>query len=334
MSEFDLDHFFTESSDDMDPESFIESINQTSLPSPVHKFSQRYIEEEIGDRNVFIWKWLYKVFEHYQLKTMPNSKSKKARTIKTLLAMFVTIFDDVAEESHDRATFEQIRIIPTPTTPQKTSKEVNQSVISILCDLHAEITEQLAETPRYEIFEHMFRYDIHQAINSGYYSMLVNESIRENNINIMTPTGLDNYDCHNMCFFAFSDIDLMIDPEIDMEDIGLIREVNWDVQQMARIGNWVSTWEREIYEEDFSSGIIACALQRSVTNIEQLQNDPEAAIEAIEATTIESEFVEKWRKLHTKIQTVDDTANSIDLNHFADRMKTVMMFHLASEGYK
>lgn len=150
----------------------------------------------------------------------------------------------------------------------------------------------------------------------------------------MTQTGLNNYDSHNMCFFSILDIDMMIATPLNTTDIALVREVHWDAQQMARIGNWVSTWKREVHEEDFSSGVVARALHENVTSIEQLQSNPTTAIEAIEASSIESDFIEQWQHLNTRIQTIDDTADSVDLAHLSDRMETVMSFHLASEGYK
>lgn len=334
MNDSETGQLLAELSNDIDPETFIDNVKQTQLPPAVNDFSERYINEDIGDRNVFIWKWLYNVFKYYELDVVPDDISEETRTIKTLLAMYITIIDDVAEENHDRATFEQIRTIPTSVTTQSSPSTVVSPTVSIESDIWETMMKKLSQTPMYDEFEHLFIYDIHQAMNSAYYSMITNETIHNNNLNVMTQTGLSNYDSHNMCFFSLLDVDLMIATELDTADIALVREVHWDAQQMARIGNWVSTWKREIHEEDFSSGVVARALHKNITSIEQLRNDPIAAIDVIEDSTIESDFIERWKYLKTRIQSVDDTANSVDLRHLADRMETIMSFHLASEGYK
>ncbi len=40
---------------------------------------------------------------------------------------------------------------------------------------------------------------------------------------------------------------------------------------MARIGNWITTWKRELKEGDLSSGVFAYAVSKNVVNSEELK---------------------------------------------------------------
>lgn len=169
----------SELSTDVNIETFIEDIRQTQLPPAVNDFSEQYNKEGIGDRNIFIWKWLYNVFKYFEIDVVPAEKSEEARTIKTLLAMFITIIDDVAEEDQDKATLEQIRAIPTSVIPKKSISKVSQPTVSIELEIWETIIEKLSQTPRFDELKNLFVYNSCQAMNSAYYSLIVNELIYE-----------------------------------------------------------------------------------------------------------------------------------------------------------
>lgn len=333
MNSSETDQLVAELSTEINPQTFVKEIKQTELPPVLREFSQRCVEEEISNRGIFIWKWLYQAFGHFQLETVPKEKSEEARIIKTLYSMYITNLDDVAEETQDRATFEQARTIPSPITSKNSLEEVDQSIVSFEEDIWDRLIKELLGTPRYEQLKNIFRYDTRQSTIALEYSLLVGEHTRKS-INIILEDELIQDETHNLSFLGFLDIDLMFSPEFDMEDINSIREIYWDAEQMARIGNWVTTWEREVHEGDYTSGVIARALRKGITSIEQLENHPAAAIKVIEDSTIEADFIEEWKELHTKIQAVDNTASSIDLSRVADRMEVVLSFQLAAEGYK
>lgn len=64
---------------------------------------------------------------------------------------------------------------------------------------------------------------------------------------------------------------------------------------MARIGNWLTTWERELTEGDFSSGIVVCAIRRRViTASEAKRGDVDRLVDRITAHGIEAEFIREW----------------------------------------
>lgn len=317
-----------ELADDIDPSELVEGINQTELPPSVKKLSNRY-NEEIGIRSEFVWKWIYKLFNHCTIGCVPDGRLEATRTRKTLFTMFITIVDDIAEADNDRKTFEQARKIPFPGATVDTTQDLNLTALSLAEDVWSEFTDQLGKAPRSDEFLKLFRYDTRQAVNAMEYSLLVTESP-----DIATQTGALHYSPHNMVVFPYIDIDQMASPKFARDDLAVLRELFWKAQQMARIGNWISTWEREIHEGDFSSGVVIWALRAGVIEPKDLYKRPETAIEAIQESNIEDVLIDQWYKLYDKIETFDETADSLKLEKTIKRLKKVMVYHLASEGYK
>ena len=74
---------------------------------------------------------------------------------------------------------------------------------------------------------------------------------------------------------------------------------------MTRIGNWVSTWERELNERDFSSGIFAYSLLNKIITLEEImrvkENNCEKTkkliVSKISSSNVENAFLEEWKKL-------------------------------------
>jgi hypothetical protein len=150
--------------------------------------------------------------------------------------------------------------------------------------------------------------------------------------------GAKHYDSHNMVMFPYADIDIMYSPAFEPTDLGVLRELIWDLQRMARIGNWLTTWEREIDEGDYTAGIVVYALQNGLITLEELEDaGPEAkttVADRIKTCQVETTFLAEWEHLHRKVQNRNLEAESVDLDAFVNGIETVMEHHQASEGYK
>jgi hypothetical protein len=247
--------------------------------------------------------------------------------------MFVTVLDDLIENHGDRRTFEQARrLVQDPEAVDRSRVAVSDEYFDFIEQLWTEFSEGLEDAPRGEEFEEVFDYDCRQTLNAMDYSAVVNDNPRIANLG-----GAEHYDAHNMVMFPYADVDLMYSPDFDLADFGTVRDLLWDLQEMARIGNWLTTWEREITEGDYSAGIVVLALQEGVVTPEELEaaeDDEAAVIERIRDEEIEATFRDRWAQRYRAVRDREFDTDSVDLDALVDGMETVFQYHEASRGHK
>lgn len=312
---------------------YAETIDEVDLPDRVLKFVEEY-EAMGGDRDRFVWKWIYSLFPSFTLSSVPQRHLEEVRTQKTIFTIFITLLDDVAEKHGDSWTFDQIyRAVRWPEVEIEERGDADSAVVEFADWIWTDFESALSEAPRYDEFRNVFQYDLRQALNAMDYSRILNEHPLMANLN-----GAKHYDSHNMVMFPYADIDLMYSPSFKQMDLGVLRELIWDLQKMARIGNWLTTWEREISEGDYTAGVVVYAIQNGLVTREELETaGPEGhqtVIDRIKSYHIEELFLAEWEQLHQKVKERGLEAKSVDLDAFVDGMETVMEHHKASEGHK
>jgi hypothetical protein len=104
-----------------------------------------------------------------------------------------------------------------------------------------------------------------------------------------------------------------------------------ELQQMARIGNWLTTWERELYEGDYTAGVVVDALERDVVTPAL---DPETTIRRIKEHDIDEDFEAEWEMRYASASITDHGIESFDETALVEGMRTVMQHHIASYGHK
>lgn len=311
----------------------VPTIEDVVLPQSLTELVDEY-ETLVGTRDSYLWRWFYAVAQRFQLSCVSPSNRDEALEQKSMLTMFVTLLDDLAERDGDRATFEEARQIPFPGAHARTERHgVDTAVLEFAQHVWEQFETRLETAPRYEEFARLFRFDFRQVMNAIDYSLVTNEYL-----DASTLGGCEQYDAHNMVVFAYTDVDLMHSPSFDRTDLSDLREVLWDAQMMGRIGNWVTTWERELEEGDFSSGVIVYALQRGIVTVDELRSDdPDtkaALAERIRDHQVEEYFLTEWETRYSSLKSGRLEATSVDLDAFVEGMKMVMAYHLASRGKK
>ena len=319
-----------------DPREYTRRVNDVTLPQTVRMFADRY-DRVIGDRDRFLWKWIHNLFDKFTLTSVPSHERSDVYEHKTLLTMFVTVLDDLAESEADRGTFDAGRWIPfgvdATDHARSLTDDVNYSVLRYLADLWETIDAALRDAPRHGEFVDVFEYDLRQTFNAMAYSGLVND-----NPAMANRAETERHDAYNMTMFPYAGVDLMYSPSFDRSELGALRSILCDLQQMARIGNWVTTWERELGEGDISSGVVVCALRRGVIDYEEIAEaegrDVEELADRIRSNGIESEFTREWELRDRTVRKRTAEVESIDAERIVDGIETVMNHHLASEGHK
>ncbi|SFR66706.1 hypothetical protein [Halogeometricum limi] len=304
----------------------IEEVQATELPPAIVELSNEY-DRRVGDRDVFLWKWIHTLFDAFTLPCVPSEAWEEVKEAKTVFTMFITVLDDVADRSGDGATFEQARRIPySPESVDSEAPGVDTEVVEFAAKLWDDVNERLTDAPCYEEHLDVFRFDIRQALNAMEYARVVND-----NKDIANMAESRHHGPFNMVMFPYAGMDLMWTPDFDRNELGELRNLLLDLQKMARIGNWVTTWERELFENDYTAGVVVEALDE---NIITTDDDPENAIAAINEHEVVDQFEEEWERRYREVSARDYGIDSFDADTLVRGMRTVMEFHLGSYGQK
>ncbi|WP_254535767.1 hypothetical protein [Halomarina litorea] len=315
-----------------EPTDLITEITTVELPSVVVDVAGEY-ERVMDDRDRFLWQWIHKLFDAFTLSSVPAADRGHVKEIKTLFTVYITTLDDLIESRRDTSTFDEAcRVATAPQTVDPDRPGVDADVLEFVQDVWSRIEVRLKGAPRYDEFRSILQYDIRQGFNAMEYTRLVSD-----NKHLANGTGARTYGAHNMVLFSYTDIDLMFSPTFDQSDLSGLRDLTWDLQKMARIGNWVTTWERELTEGDYSAGVIVQALQDGIVAPDELDpanQDLDRVAQRIKERGVEEAFLAEWDQRHEEVSNRDYGVDSVDTQRFIEGMETVMEYHLASRGMK
>jgi len=308
----------------------IEVVRKIKIPSGIKKWIKEY--EKTGERDEFIWKWLYNMFQVVHLPDVPKKYQESLLELKILLTIFIVQLDDVADKGKNFNLLNELLKIPAQQDCIKYDNLNNteKKYLFFTKNLWSYIEKKIQKYPNYQKCKTFFNYDVDQVLNAMKYSYLVNQ-----NPYLINKTEYWMYLSYNMTFFVYSDFDLMCCSYFDFKKMGALREIISKAQKMARIGNWVSTWEREIEDNDFTSGVFAQAVHLGVLSADELKRKNKAnIIHKIKKAKIEKNLLYEWEKYYFEIKKIGKKMPIIDVNKFLYSFEKLIILHLTSKGYK
>lgn len=315
-----------------EPQDVLETVESVDLPESVAMVADDY-DRSIGIRDRFVWKWIYALLPAFTLDCVDPDAAATVREQKTVLTILVTTLDDIAEHEKDKTTFEEARkLLLSNGAVDRADPDADADTLEFVSRVWTDFEEEFTAAPRYDAFIDLFRYDLDQTIDAIAYSWLVSEHPTMANLEGACQDGL-----HNMVMFPYADVDLSYSSEFEATDLSALRRTIWDLERMARIGNWVSTWERELRDRDYSSGILVAALDEGIVTPDELacsSSDTDELVERIRDSDLETRFLGEWIDLYTRVQSRELCARSVDLETLTQGMRTVLRYHLATKGYK
>lgn len=308
----------------------IGAVQRVKLPPELQKWVKEY--KKVGERDEFIWKWIFKTTSMVTSPAVEKKYRKSLPVIKALLFMFDTLLDDIADKTRNKAFLNELIKIPFDSNCIVFNhlKSAERKYLLFTEKVWNYLEGAVQKYPRYKEFQDLFKYDILQLLNTMRYSYLVNT-----NPYLINKIEFWAYLPPNMTVMICSTIDLMCSPRFDIREIGRAREVFWLAQEMTRIGNWVSTWKREIDECDFTSGIWPYAIDRGVIDVNEIQRgEKEKIIKMIKKAEIEKELLTRWEKNYTEILKLGRKITSFDIKKLLLVLENSFCMHLSSRGYK
>lgn len=310
-------------------EKILEQVFKYELSDSVQHFVNKY-DQIFGKRTNFLWKWLGVVYKEsgVTLSTVDPKLLDSVTDAKILFTMFFSILDDISEFYKDEKLLESMLGIVSDS-PTVSNIEENEKLF-LFKELWDHFQKDVSKYPRYKEFKDIFKYDFNQMTNSVRFCYLMNK-----NPEYMNLQEIEIFESYNMIVFLLNGIDLMASPKFEIEDLSHLRTVFWNAQQMARIGNWLSTWKREIKEKDFCSGVIAYALSEHIITIDDLKNlNEKKIIHKIENSNVVDYFTNTWNKRYQTIKKFKNSIESVDMDKYLGGLETLIKLHLASEGFK
>ncbi|WP_440764231.1 hypothetical protein [Natronorubrum sp. DTA7] len=303
------------------------------LPKTVRPIADAY-DERIADRDRSLWRWFYRATAEFGLSCVDTDHVRRTRSAKVLATMFITVVDDVAERYGDRATLAELLKVPFEHQhADPTRASVAGEYVRFQQEVWAALRALYDDGPRAGEFAALFRFDLRQALQSVDYSALLAQ-----HPGLASERELWTYDAHNMMVLCFADIDLAHSSSFDSADLAAVREVVTRAQRMARVGNWIATWERELAEGDYSSGVVVRALESGVVSTDELRalearptgDAVEPIVAAIRESDIEGSFVDRWRREYDDAARFVDAVESVDLRTYLEGFETIFRAQLAN----
>jgi len=313
----------------------VKEVMKMKLPSSFfRKWLKEYNKVGQSNRNEYFWKWLYRTVRTVTSPTVEKKYHQSLWNIKLLMLMFVTLFDDISDKYGVRNKKLLNELVKIPFEYASINfNQLNQKereYIKFTSKIWHSIKNALKKYPRYKEFKDIFEFDVLQLLNAMKYAYLVNE-----NHHLINKIEYWNYSSHNMQAIISCTLDLMCSPKFDIRALGIMRELAWQAQKMARIGNWVSTWEREVKEKDFTSGVFANVIESGVLAVDELEKGDELEIiKKIKDAKIEEKLLKEWEEYYFRIYKLGEKIKDIDVKKILSGLERLIFYHLSSRGYK
>jgi hypothetical protein len=300
------------------------------LSPELQQWGDRY--GKVGHRNPYLWRWARQGVEITMLPCVAPDLRDFVCDTKVLGVILDVLLDDVADRNGDEDLLEALVRLPLGEDKPDLSRfpaDV-RTYAGFTIDVWREIHARARRLPRYAEFASLLRYDYLQLFNTMRYSHLLNR-----NPALLNLTEHDLYLPHNMHMMVSGTLDLMGSPDFDAAEIGHVREAVWLGQCMGRIGNLTTTWERELGEGDFTSGVYARALMHGDVTLDQLARcDREAIRAGILGGRHEDFFLDRWQDHRRALIAKRARVRSFDLGELVVGLQRLICIHLGSRGYK
>jgi hypothetical protein len=304
-----------------------QEVESQQLSQTILKWIEAY--SAFGPRDLYLWKWCALGIDLTTLPCVDAGLREHLRDTKLLSIMVNVLLDDIADR---REPGELLAVLMDLTRGVavdlgRLSAE-DRAYVEFTAKVWNEYWRRAREYPCFAAFERLLAYDLNQLFNSIQYSSLLNQQL-----GLLNVVEHDLYSPHNMMMMSFATLDLMASPQFQTTELGKLREAIWHAQWMGRIGNLLSTWQREVAVGDFTSGVFARAVALGELTIDQLQTADLAVIESSINYGEHREFYQRRWNYHRKcFQARAGEIRSLDMAGLVAGHDRFFRMHVGSRG--
>ena len=285
----------------------------------------------VGNRPRYLWQWCQRGVELTTLPGVPEKFRADVCDTKILSIMVNVLLDDVADRAQDRGLLEELFRIVRYEEPSCTALSVkDRDYADFTREVWQEYWIRARRYPLFELYRELLNYDLSQLFNTIRYSSLINR-----NPCLLNMAEHNLYSPHSMMQMSFATLDLMCLEKFPLDELGKLREVVWHAQCMGRIGNLVTTWQREIADRDFTSGVFAHAVTSGELSVDDLlYGEPRQIETAIERGGHEQHFLREWDYHLGCLTGLQKRFRAFDLDEVIQGLKRLLETELGSRGLK
>ena len=313
----------------------LERVRETELSDEMREIVQD--DGVLGDRDLLLWKWIYHIFgEPLTLETVSEEHFQEAREAASLVAIYITLIDDIGEKLGDRETFWELSKAAYPgVEPDWEREDINRDYAISTKRVWEALMDRIEDAPRSEEFMEPLMFSLRQSIQGMDYARLSADYA-----SFMNPEETWYFETQAIGLYLFWNVDLMFSPEFDHDDYQAFRRIAFELQHMWRLGNWIITWHREVFERDYSAGIIVEALHQGIIDesdldaLDEGELEPEEVIEKVESAGFVEQFIWNWKQRRDRVRSQDFGMSSLDSTEMVSKMEWLMQSHFATEGHR
>lgn len=269
---------------------------------------------KLGRRDPILFDWVLRVMENLGLSTVEPQYLGKLALVKTKFSLWEVLLDDLAdnEETRNFKLFDEMVKIPLE------SQYINESNLSpeelnylTVCReiWDGAVMGEVKKFPNYEKYRYALEFDLLQFINSMKYARFVNTFKEAANI-----IETEAYVHHSMYVLIQMDLDLMCSKGFKDSEFGMLREVGYITQRMAKIGNLLGTYPRELLEEDMSSEAVIRFLKDHGADFKFKLN--KILNKESRYPKFEEKLIEEWQKEYQMAKEVAPNIKSVNMEDF------------------
>lgn len=304
-------------------------ISREELTPLANEWVRQY--RRVGRRSEYLWKWAQYCIGLITLPCVPEQWRAHAGDTKFLSAMMNVLIDDVADQQKNGPLLTELLRVSRLEVPDPRNLSIDdRPYLELACRVWREYWQRVATYPCYPVYAELLRFDLQQLFNAMHYSYLVQRSPF-----LLNGIEDDLYSPRTMMIQSFATVDLICTPGFRVEELGRLREAMSHAECMARIGNNLGTWRREVVEGDFNNGVFVQAVAKGDLRAESLTGlDVGAAERLIAEGGHEQHLLNRWWHHRNRLLSLADSVSSVDLRQVADSFRRLLLTELGSRGHK
>jgi hypothetical protein len=308
------------------------SVNDVEINSEMlfwverlEKIEGRY-SQIFAHRTRYVWKWIQTAFQIASLN-IPNEHLASAQSLKFRLGFLAVLLDDICDVGKSEQDLQKGLGILMGAIPSKN----DDSLYHLIYDLWISISRDIEVAPNYDFFQDevtLANKKLRDSFSYGLFlpkRLLAGEKVWHFYLEIIP---------HSICVYLAGLIDLLHVLQYRSIDLEIARHLFENTQKMAQIGNWLSTYERELKQNDISSGIVVWGLEQKWLEHTQFQYPISLEIvrSAIRDSPVEKSLLEMWKTIQGESFVLQQRCDEHTFEGYVESFSKILLMQIGSFG--